>query len=48
MIDFGQRRDTRGGEEIRLTRTEYDLLARLARGGGRVFTTLHARHDRST
>lgn len=37
-IDFSKRIVTRGGEEIRLTPTEYSLLRLLARNAGRVLT----------
>ena len=37
-IDFAHRRVTVAGEEIRLTATEYDLLAELAVNAGRVVT----------
>ncbi len=40
-IDFDRRLVTRGGEEVHLTRKEYDVLAVLARHIGRVVT-----HDR--
>jgi two-component system KDP operon response regulator KdpE len=41
-INFAQRKVTRGGEEIKLTPTEYELLVQLARSAGRVLnhTTL--------
>jgi two-component system KDP operon response regulator KdpE len=39
-IDLERRRVTRGGEEIRLSRTEWELLAQLAGNAGRVM--LHA------
>jgi two-component system KDP operon response regulator KdpE len=41
-INFAQRKVARGGEEIRLTPTEYELLVQLARSAGRVLnhTTL--------
>jgi two-component system KDP operon response regulator KdpE len=35
-VDFGARRVTVDGREVRLTRTEYELLATLARHAGRV------------
>lgn len=38
-IDLGRRRVTRKGEEIRLTRTEFELLSLLARNADRVVTT---------
>ncbi len=38
VINFAQRKVTRGGEEIRLTPTEYELLVQLARSAGRVLT----------
>lgn len=37
-IDFGSRKVTTGGDEVRLTPTEYDLLAHLAVNAGRVLT----------
>ena len=37
-IDLVKRRVTRGGEGVRLSPKEYDLLARLAEGGGKVLT----------
>ena len=37
-IDLVKRLVTRGGEPVRLSPREYDLLARLAEGGGRVMT----------
>jgi len=37
-IDPSSRRAWRGGEELELTRKEFDLLARLARDAGRVVT----------
>ena len=37
-IDLGRRLVTRGGEPVKLSPREYDLLARLAEGGGRVLT----------
>ncbi|HEX4183649.1 MAG TPA: winged helix-turn-helix domain-containing protein, partial [Caulobacteraceae bacterium] len=37
-IDLVKRLVTRGGEPIRLSPREYDLLARLVEGGGRVLT----------
>ncbi len=37
-IDFVRRSVTRGGAPVRLSPREYDLLAALARGGGRVLT----------
>ena len=37
-IDLVKRLVTRGGEPIRLSPREYDLLARLAEGGGKVIT----------
>jgi two-component system, OmpR family, response regulator RegX3 len=37
-IDVGARRTWRGGEELALTRKEFDLLVRLAREPGRVVT----------
>ncbi len=40
VIDLGQRRVTRGGEEVRLSRTEWELLAELASNAGKVL--LHA------
>jgi two-component system KDP operon response regulator KdpE len=41
-INFGQRKVTRGGEEIKLTPTEYALLVQLAKSAGKVLnhTTL--------
>ncbi len=41
VIDLAQRRVTRQGEEIRLSRTEWDLLAALARGIGKVLPSRH-------
>jgi two-component system KDP operon response regulator KdpE len=38
VIDLERRRITRSGEAVRLSPKEYDLLARLALGGGRVMT----------
>ena len=38
VIDFDRRRLIRGGEEIRLTPKEFDLLSVLARNAGRVMT----------
>jgi two-component system KDP operon response regulator KdpE len=38
VIDLERRRITRAGEAVRLSPKEYDLLARLALGGGRVMT----------
>jgi DNA-binding response OmpR family regulator len=38
VIDLGARRVWKGGEELSLTRKEFDLLARLARDAGRVVT----------
>lgn len=38
-IDLAQRRVTRGGEEIDLTRTEFDILAYLAQNADRVVTS---------
>jgi two-component system KDP operon response regulator KdpE len=38
VIDFDRRRVIRGGEELRLTPKEFDLLALLARNTGRVLT----------
>ena len=40
-IDLVRRRVTRSGEEVRLTRKEYALLAELARHPGRVLTHAH-------
>jgi two-component system KDP operon response regulator KdpE len=37
-IDFGSRKVTARGGEVRLTPTEYDLLAHLAVNAGRVLT----------
>jgi two-component system KDP operon response regulator KdpE len=37
-IDLERRRITRAGEPVRLSPKEYDLLARLVAGGGRVIT----------
>jgi len=37
-IDLDKRRISRGGETVRLSPKEYELLARLALGGGRVLT----------
>ncbi|MBV9509385.1 MAG: response regulator [Caulobacteraceae bacterium] len=37
-IDLVKRLVTRGGEPVRLSPREYDLLAKLAEGGGRVIT----------
>jgi two-component system KDP operon response regulator KdpE len=38
VIDLERRRITRAGEAVRLSPKEYDLLARLAQGGGKVIT----------
>ena len=38
-VDFGQRRVTVAGREIRLSATEFELLRVLSAGGGRVVTT---------
>jgi two-component system KDP operon response regulator KdpE len=38
-IDFGKRQVTVGGEQVRLTRLEFDILALLARNAGRVVTS---------
>lgn len=38
QIDFGQQRVTRQGEDVRLTHTEYELLAQLARAEGKVLS----------
>ncbi|MBO0684039.1 MAG: response regulator transcription factor [Candidatus Dormibacteraeota bacterium] len=38
VIDPGERRVIRGGEEVKLTHTEFDLLWLLARNAGRVLT----------
>ncbi|MHB8529314.1 MAG: response regulator [Caulobacteraceae bacterium] len=38
VIDLERRRITRAGEAVRLSPKEYDLLAKLALGGGRVMT----------
>jgi two-component system KDP operon response regulator KdpE len=38
VVDLASRVVTRGGEEVHLTRTEYELLAYLARNLGRVVT----------
>ncbi len=38
VIDFDKRRVTRAGEPVRLSPREYDLLAQLVRGNGRVVT----------
>ena len=38
VIDFGARRVWKAGQELSLTRKEFDLLARLARDAGRVVT----------
>jgi two-component system KDP operon response regulator KdpE len=37
-IDFGARRVTRAGEEVKLTPTEYELLVQLARSAGKVLS----------
>jgi two-component system KDP operon response regulator KdpE len=37
-INFGERRVTRAGEEIKLTPTEYELLVQLARSAGKVLS----------
>lgn len=37
-INFAERRVTRGGEEVKLTPTEYELLVQLARSAGKVLT----------
>ena len=37
-IDFRARRVARGGEEVKLTPTEYELLVQLARSAGKVLT----------
>lgn len=38
VVDLVQRRVTRAGLQVRLSPKEYDLLARLVEGGGRVLT----------
>jgi two-component system KDP operon response regulator KdpE len=38
VINYGERRVVRGGEEVRLTPTEYELLVQLARSAGRVLS----------
>jgi two-component system KDP operon response regulator KdpE len=38
-IDFGKRQVTLKGEQVRLTRTEFDILGVLARNAGRVVTS---------
>jgi len=38
LIDLERHRVTRGGDDLRLTPTEFDLLYRLARRPGKVFT----------
>jgi two-component system KDP operon response regulator KdpE len=40
-VDLGARRVRVAGEEVRLTRTEYNLLAELARHAGKVLTHRH-------
>jgi two-component system KDP operon response regulator KdpE len=40
-VDLGARRVRVGGEEVKLTRTEYNLLAELARHAGKVLTHRH-------
>jgi two-component system KDP operon response regulator KdpE len=37
-LSFAERRITRGGEEIKLTPTEYELLVQLARSAGKVLS----------
>jgi two-component system, OmpR family, KDP operon response regulator KdpE len=37
-INFAERRVTRGGEEVKLTPTEYELLVQLARSAGKVLS----------
>ncbi len=37
-IDFAARRVTRNGDEVKLTKLEFDLLAALARNAGKVLT----------
>ena len=37
-IDLIKRLVTRGGDQVRLSPREYDLVARLAEGGGKVLT----------
>jgi len=37
-INFAERRVTRGGEEVKLTPTEYALLVQLARSAGKVLS----------
>lgn len=39
LVDFAKRSVTAGGEPVRLTRTEFDLLALLVRNAGRVVTS---------
>lgn len=38
VLDYGARRVTRGGQEVKLTPTEYELLVQLARNAGKVLT----------
>jgi two-component system, OmpR family, KDP operon response regulator KdpE len=38
VINFAERRVTRGGEEVKLTPTEYELLVQLARSAGKVLS----------
>jgi len=38
VINFAERRVTRGGQSIKLTPTEYDLLVQLARSAGKVLS----------
>lgn len=38
VIDYAARRVTRGGQEVKLTPTEYELLVQLARSAGKVLT----------
>lgn len=41
VVDVGRRVVTRGGAEVQLTPTEYDLLKELVRNAGRVLTHAH-------
>ena len=38
VINYGERRVVRGGEEVRLTPTDYEMLVQLARSAGRVLS----------
>ncbi|MFZ4614963.1 MAG: winged helix-turn-helix domain-containing protein [Rectinemataceae bacterium] len=38
VVDFGNRRVIKSGEEVKVTPTEYAIVAELARAGGRIVT----------